>query len=81
MRCFIIEQSSAEVTSHSGLAQVGTAFNRHWGLPRAVDRQIPLRHGIGHSDIELLCLGKSDFEAAANVRDERFFFKNHADRF
>ena len=78
MRRFIIEQSSAEFTSHAGLALVGLALNRHAGLPHTVDRQVPLRHGIAHSDIlrsyiGLLCLGKSDFEAMENVREDRFF--------
>ena len=78
MRRFIIEQSDAEFTSHSGLALVGMALNSHGGLPEVVDREVPLRHGIAHSDvlrsyIGLLCLGKSDFEAASNVREERFF--------
>ncbi len=78
MRRFIIEQSDAEFTSHSGLALVGMALNSYGGLPEVVDREVPLRHGITHSDvlrayIGLLCLGKSDFEAVSNVREERFF--------
>ena len=78
MRHFIIERSDADFTSHSGLALVGMALNRHSGLAKAVDRQVPLRHGIAHSDvlhsyIGLLCLGKSDFEAVENVRDDDFF--------
>ena len=68
MRHFIIEQSDADFVSHSGLALVGLALNRHSGLAKMVDQQVPLRHGIAHSDvlrsyIGLLCLGKSDFEA------------------
>ncbi len=78
MRRFIIEQSDAEFTSHSGLALVGMALNSYGGLPEVVDREVPLRHGITHSDvlrayIGLLCLGKSDFEAVSNVREDRFF--------
>lgn len=78
MRRFIIEQSDADFTSHSGLALVGMALNRHSGLPKALDRKVSLRHGIAHSDvlrsyIGLLSLGKSDFEAVENVRDDEFF--------
>ena len=78
MRRFIIEQSDAEFTSHSGLALVGMALNSYGGLPEVVDREVALRHGITHSDvlrayIGLLCLGKSDFEAVSNVREDRFF--------
>ena len=78
VRRFIIEQSDAEFTSHSGLALVGMALNNHGGLPEVVDREVPLRHGISHGDvlrayIGLLCLGKSDFEAVSNLREDRFF--------
>lgn len=78
MRRFIIEQSDAEFSSHSGLALIGMALNRHSGLSKTVDQQVELRHGIAHSDvlsayIGLLSLGKSDFEAMSNVRDDRFF--------
>lgn len=78
MRRFIIEQTEADLTSHSGLALVGMAINRHTDLVQTVTRSIPLRHGIAHADvlksyIGLLCLGKSDFEAVANVREDEFF--------
>lgn len=54
------------------------ALNRHSGLADQVDRQVPLRHGISHGDvlrtyIGLLSLGKSDFEAVENVREDEFF--------
>lgn len=79
MRRFIIEQSDADITSHSGLALVGMALNRHCGLTANVDRHIPLRrHGISHGDvlrslIGQLFLGKSDFDAVENLRRVRFF--------
>ena len=78
MRRFIIERSDADFTSHSGLALVGMALNRHSGLATTVDREVALWHGIAHSDvlrsyIGLLSLGKSDFEAVENVRDDNFF--------
>lgn len=78
MRRFIIEQSDADIVSHSGLALVGMALHKHSGLSNAVNQQIPLRHGVSHSDvlsgyIALLCLGKSDFDAIENVREDNFF--------
>ena len=78
MRRFIIEQTEAELTSHSGWALVGMAINRYTELVPSVTRGVPLRHGIAHADVlksylGLLCLGKSDFEAVANVREDAFF--------
>ena len=78
MRRFIIERLDADFTSHSGLALVGMALNRHSGLPKVIDKKVALRHGISHSDvlrsyIGMLSLGKSDFEAVENVRDDGFF--------
>lgn len=79
MRRFIIEQSDADIISHSGLALAGMALNRHCDLTANVDRHIPLRrHGISHGDVlrslvGLLCLGKSDFDAVENMRRDRFF--------
>jgi len=78
MRRFIIEQSEAEFTSCSGLGLVGMALERYSKLPETVDANVPLRHGIAHSDIlrtyvGLLSIGKSDFEAVANMQGDRFF--------
>ncbi len=79
MKRFILEQSDEEFyTSHSGLALVGLCVNRFSGLGKALKQAIPLRHGISHEDIArsylgLMCLGKSDFEAVANVRGDDFF--------
>lgn len=78
MHRFRIEQSEHEIyTPQAGLALVGLALNRHTELARAL-RAIPKRHGI--PNIELiraylgqLCLGKSDFEAIDNARDDPFF--------
>jgi hypothetical protein len=79
MKRFMFEQSNKELfTSHSGLALVGLAINRFSELDRGLQAAIPLRHGITHGDLAesylgLMCLGKSDFEAVGNVRDDRFF--------
>ena len=79
MKRFILEQSDEEFyTSHSGLALVGLCVNRFSGLGKALKEAIPLRHGISHEDVAksylgLMCLGKSDFEAVSNVREDDFF--------
>ncbi len=66
MRHFIIKQSDSNITSHSGLSLIGLAVNRHTQLGQQLDRKLPLRHGIRHSDlvksyIGLLGIGKNDF--------------------
>ncbi len=77
MQRFALEQSSREIhTSHAGLALLGRAI-RLSGLEAAVD-ELPRLHGIAHRDIVksywgLLALGKSDFEAVSNVREDPFF--------
>ena len=78
MRRFIIERSETNLTSHAGLALVGQALNRHSILPQTVDHEVALRHGIAHGDIlrayiGMLCLGKSDYEALENFREDPFF--------
>ncbi len=78
MRHFIIERSDSNITSHSGPSLIGLAVNRHTRLVQRLDRTLPLRHGIRHSDIVksylgLLSLGKSDFEAIDARRDDEFF--------
>ena len=77
MTRFIIEQSDQEFyTSHSGLALVGLALNRHTELAGALKAAIPQRHGISHGDIAKsylgqLCLGKSDYVDIEAFRRER----------
>ena len=78
MRRFIIERSEEDLTSHSGLALTGMAVNRYTDLAQSLKREVALRHGISHADVlrsylGLLCLGKSDFEAVSNVREDEFF--------
>lgn len=81
MKRFILEQSSADIIGQSGLALVGQALKQHTRLAQIVDRQVPLRHGIPHSDvlksyIGLLCLGKNDFEAINTIDSELFFLSS-----
>ena len=79
MNRFRLERSARDqVTSHSGLALVGLALNRHTKLDKELKRTIPLRHGISHADmvrtyVGQLCVGKSDFDAVENVRNNAFF--------
>lgn len=83
MKRFKIEQSDKEITAHSGLALIGQAIRHHTHLSSNVDKQIPLRHGIPHSDVlksylGLLCVGKNDFEAI-NTIDSEFFYQSALD--
>jgi hypothetical protein len=78
MRKFGIEQSRTETyTPTAGLALVGHCVNRHTSLAKTA-RSIPKRHGIPNIDLfrtylGLLCVGKSDFEAAEAMRFDPFF--------
>jgi hypothetical protein len=78
MRSFRIARSSSEtLTSHSGLALIGLAMKRLTGFVNDV-ATIPQRHGIATIDcvrsyIGLLCIGKSDFDAIENKREDVFF--------
>jgi Transposase DDE domain group 1 len=75
---FRIEQSRTETyTPAAGLALVGHCINQHTSLAKSA-RSIPKRHGIPNIDLfrtyaGLLCLGKSDFEAAESMRADPFF--------
>jgi hypothetical protein len=78
VRRFIIEQTDADLISHSVLALIGMALNQQTDLAHSLKKKAPLRkQGIAHADvlrsyIGLLCLGKSDFEPVANVREDDF---------
>lgn len=72
-----------DITGHSGLALIGQAIKRHTHLSRNVDKQVPLRHGISHSDVlksylGLLCVGKNDFEAINSI-DSDYFYQSALD--
>ena len=78
MQRFIIEQSEAGLTSHSGLALAGAALSQYTTLAQRATESIPQLRGIAHADIlrsyiGLLCLGKNDFEAVSNVHEDDFF--------
>lgn len=78
MKRFKIERSDADIISHGGLALIGQAIKRHTNFTGEIDAQIPLRHGIKHSDVlksylAMLCLGKNDFEAINTIESEFYF--------
>ena len=78
MQKYILEQSESETyTSHAGLSLIGLCLNKYGNINKAL-KPIPLRHGISHSDIiksymGTLSLGKSDFEAVENYRQDTHF--------
>ncbi len=80
MQRFHISQSDKETyVTHSGFALVGLAL-KHSKIAKFL-KTIPHRHGAGHADclksyVGLLCIGKSDFDAIENRRDDLFFRKS-----
>lgn len=78
MRTFKVEQSKTEITTpHGGLALIGHCLNQQTSL-RKTARTITKRHGIPTIELirtylGLMCLGKSDFEAAESARHDPFF--------
>jgi hypothetical protein len=78
MRRFEISQSNNNLTPTSGLALIGAAINQHTQLTQDLDKNIPLRHGLAHSDLiksylGLLAMGKNDFEAIHALGQDEFF--------
>jgi hypothetical protein len=80
MKQFIIAQSKKEFyTSNSGLALVGLCLNKLCSLPAKAMDSLPRKiGGIGLDDIlrsyvGLLTMGKSDFEAVTDCRDDDHF--------
>ncbi len=78
MKRFVIEQSDADIISHSGLALIGQAIKHHTNLTPEINIQVPLRHGIKHSDViksylTMVCIGKNDFEAVNTIGTENYF--------
>ena len=78
MKRFIIEQSSADIISNSGLSLTGQSIGWHTHLSGQLDASEPLQHGIKHSDViksyrALLSIGKNDFEAINGIESEFYF--------
>jgi hypothetical protein len=78
MKRFKIEQSDADIISHSGLALIGQAIKRHTNLTPEINTRVPLRHGTKHSDViknylAMVCVGKNAFEAINTIESENYF--------
>lgn len=78
MKRFKLVQSDAEIISHSGLSLIGQAVKQYTALPSELDKSVPLRHGIKHSDVMkaylgLVSVGKNDFEAINTIDSELYF--------
>jgi hypothetical protein len=75
---FTLQQGTELLTHCAGLALVGLALNRFAQVRQTLDRWLPKRSGwsVGElviADVGLLCLGKSDFDAIENHRQDGFF--------
>ncbi len=79
MTDFIIKKLPYDLSSHAGLAFVGK-YLKQINFNSMIDPAFPVRSGNTNSDIvksylALLCLGKNDFEAIENFRDDSFFMR------
>ncbi|MBE0473855.1 hypothetical protein [Rhodoferax sp.] len=77
MTDFIIKKLPYDLSSHAGLALIGQ-YLKSTHLKSLLDSAFPIRAGIANSDvlksyIGLLSLGKNDFDAIENFRDNDFF--------
>jgi hypothetical protein len=77
MTDFIIKKLPYDLSSHAGLAFVGTYLKRV-NVNALIDPIFPVRSGVANSEIlksylALLCLGKSDFDAIESFRNNAFF--------
>ncbi len=79
MTDFIIKKLPYDLSSHAGLALIGKYLKRI-NINSLIDPAFPVRSGVANSAIlksylALLCLGKNDFEAIENFRDNAFFMR------
>ena len=79
MTDFIVKKLPYDLRSHAGLAFVGK-YLKQINFNSMIDPAFPVRSGNTNSDIvksylALLCLGKNDFEAIENFRDDSFFMR------
>jgi len=77
---FVISQTDASLTTHSGLALVGQMLRRSQlaerldAIPLEGRPQPQISHGeVATAMIGLLCLGKPDFDAVEAFCDDPFF--------
>jgi len=78
LKRFILQQSTELLTDCAGLALVGLALNRFAQVRQTLERLLPKRSGLSVGElviayVGLLCLGKSDFDAIENHRQDAFF--------
>ncbi len=79
MRRLILEKSTDEFyTSHSGLALIGLGVNRYTSLNAKIKKALPDTKDISNTDVfrsylGLLSLGKSDYEAVADMKNDKYF--------
>lgn len=82
MQRFILEQSGDFYSSHSGLALVGLCMNKYTSMGKQLGQQVGvMATGSSHPDvlrsyIGLLSIGKSDYDAIRNHRDDTYFKKS-----
>ena len=79
MTDFIIKKLPYDLSSHAGLALIGKYLKRI-NINSLIDPAFPVRSGVANSAIlksylGLLCLGKNDFDAIENFRDNAFFMR------
>lgn len=70
--------SSRNLTGHAGLLAIGHCLNQFAQIAQVVDPVLPMRTGISNADVlrsyvGLLSMGKSDFDAIENHREDDFF--------
>jgi len=78
LRRFILQQGREVLTHCAGLALVGLALNRFAQVRQTLDHGLSKRSGLSVGELAiayvgLLCLGKSDFDAIENYRQDSFF--------
>ncbi len=77
MAKFIIKQLPHDLSFHARLALIGKYLKRI-NINSLIDPAFAVRSGVASSTIlksylDLLCLGKNDFDAIENFRDNAFF--------
>ena len=77
MTDFIIKKLPYDLSSYAGLAIIGK-YLKSIKISTLIDSAYPVRSGVSNSDVlksylGLLCLGKNDFDAIENFRDNAFF--------
>jgi hypothetical protein len=77
MTDFVIKKLPYDLSSHAGLVFIGK-YLKSIKIKSLINSAYPVRSGVANNDIlksylGLLCLGKNDFDAIENFRDNAFF--------